>query len=280
MPLLYYGNSSPSIYHLRTTLIICLLFLAAPIQAQQREKAAQQESPKAEASISPPVASPVISQNADVQQPESPVQQTEAAKHETDRGWKSVTRAEGMQIGINALLFIVVLWQTLIYIQQRNLMRQQVAHAKISERAYIGIENIITERLDLVGAYPNVRITFINGGRTPAYKLKIPGHMTFTKAGLPYPHERPETSKQESESFLPAGSPINCNYPFVIPWTFEWAEAVGSEKYFIFLHVEARFTDAWGDNHVRPFKLAFNSSTERWGEYKNPEDTKPVVEIT
>src|SRR5688572_3596567 len=108
--------------------IICVLLLAAPVQAQQRESAAQQESPKAEASISPPAPAPT-SENANIKQPERPIQQTEAAKNETDRGWKSVTRAEWMQLGINALLFAIVLWQTLIYVQQRNIMRQQVAHA-------------------------------------------------------------------------------------------------------------------------------------------------------
>jgi hypothetical protein len=265
-----------STYYLVYYGIICWLLLV-PIQAQQGENASQQKSDEAQSRISQPTVPPA--NNSNVKKPEGPIQEAKPSENKTDGSGQGVTRAEWMQIGINGLLFIVVLWQTLIYIQQRNIMRQQVAHARISERAYIGIKQIGMEHFT-VGATPVVRLTIVNGGRTPAYKLKTPGHMTFTKAGQPFPHERPESSETASESFLPAGSPINCSFPFFVPWTSQWAHAIETQQYFIFLHVEARFTDAWGDEHVMPFKLAYRATDKRWGEYRNPKDSKPIITIT
>lgn len=145
--------------------IVCWLFLV-PIQAQQSENTSQQKGSEAEARISPPTASPA--DNANVKKPEGPIQDAKTSEDKTNGSGQRVTRAEWMQIGINGLLFMVVLWQTLIYIQQRNIMRQQVAHARITERAYIAIQRVMTE-LHTVGQQPVVRVTVVNGGRTPAY---------------------------------------------------------------------------------------------------------------
>jgi hypothetical protein len=253
--------------------IICVLLLAAPVEAQQRENAAQQESPKAEAGISPPAPSPA-SENANVKQPERPVQQAEAAKNEADRGWKSVTRAEGMQIGINALLFVVVLCQTLIYIQQRNIMRQQIEHAKITERAYLGLRTAITEGYDL-GVIPVVRVTLINGGRTPAYEVKAGGILSI---GDRFP-EHPEITEKESQTFLPSGGHINFNFPFHAPLTAKLVSIISSGEWKVFLHMAAHFVDVWGNKQIVIFKLEFNPQGERWGSYKGPDEEKPIVTI-
>jgi hypothetical protein len=259
--------------------IICWLLLV-PIQAQQSENTSHQKSSEAEARISPPAPSPA--NNANVKEPEGPIQETKPSENETDRGGQRVTRAEWMQIGINGLLFVVVLWQTLIYIQQRNTMRQQVALARIAERAYIGIERVVTE-FHTVGQQPVVRITVVNAGRTPAYGLRLPAHLTHTRAGQPYPHERPEFTNKPSESFLPAGSPTTFSLPFpppLTPWTAELAKSIATKEYFLYVHVEAQFDDVWGDKHVQPFKLFYRVSDKRWAEYKDPKDAEPVVEIT
>lgn len=180
---------------------------------------------------------------------------------------------------LSAFVLAAVIVQALIYNQQRKIMAAQIENARISERAYIGIKQIITEN-QVVGAVPNVRVTLLNGGRTPAYSLKAPGHMTFTKAGLPFPHERPETTKKEGSGFLPAGNETTYNYRFVVPWTPEWEHAIETGQYVIFLHMEAQFVDAWGDNQITPFKLAYRATDQRWGEYKDPKDTEPIITIS
>jgi hypothetical protein len=100
-------------------------------------------------------------------------------------------------------------------------------------------------------------------------------------ASLPYPHERPESTDKATESFLPSGHKTTFSYPFfapLVPWTAQWAHAVKSKEYFIYLHVEAQFVDAWGDQHIRSFKLFYRVSDNRWAEYKDPKDAEPIVE--
>src|ERR1051326_1470527 len=111
---------------------IVLLFLL-PVQAQQGENASQQERAKAQNRISPqPSAAQSTAENPNIQKPESPIEQAKGTDQE--RGNRdSVTRAEKIQIGINAVMFLVVLAQTVIYIQQRNIMQKQIELARISE---------------------------------------------------------------------------------------------------------------------------------------------------
>lgn len=104
-----------------------------------------------------------------------------------------------------------------------------------------------------------------------------------TRAGLPYPHERPESTERATESFLAAGGRTTFSYPFVgplVPWDLQWANAIAQEQYFIYLHVEAQFVDAWGEKHTRAFKLAYRARDDRWAEYKDPKDIEPIVEVT
>ena len=91
-----------------------------------------------------------------------------------------------------------------------------------------------------------------------------------------------ETNEKATETFLAAGSRITYNYPFVgplVPWNAQWATALANEEYFLFLHIEAQFVDAWGDNHVIPFKMAYRASDDRWGDYKDQSETEPIVEV-
>jgi hypothetical protein len=184
---------------------------------------------------------------------------------------------------LSAFVLAAVIVQAVIYHQQRKIMAQQIENARISERAYIGIEKVATESYEVGATHPVVRVTVVNGGRTPAYNLKMPGHLTVTRAELPYPHERPESSDKATESFLPSGHKTTFSYPFfapLVPWTAQWAQAINSKEYFVYLHIEAQFVDAWGDQHVRSFKLFYRVSDKRWAEYKDPKDTEPIVEVT
>src|SRR5688572_25839176 len=68
---------------------------------------------------------------------------------------------------LSAFVLAAVIVQALIYHQQRKIMASQIEHARISERAYIGIVTVVTEN-QIAGRHPVVRITVVNGGRTPA----------------------------------------------------------------------------------------------------------------
>src|SRR5687768_8097828 len=94
---------------------------------------------------------------------------------------------------LSAFVLGAVIVQAIIYHHQRKIMAQQIENARISERAYIGIVTVVTEN-QIAGKHPVVRITVVNGGRTPAYNLKMPGCLIVAIAGTPYPDQRPESS--------------------------------------------------------------------------------------
>jgi hypothetical protein len=253
-------------YFCTTGFILLLIFSA---HAQQAKNAPQQETPKAENSETP--ASSV--QNADIKQPESPIKATQSGQDQPSRGGDTVTRAETIQIGINALLFLVVLWQTLIYIQQRNVMRQQVAHAKVSERAYIGVKEAVLNGLS-VGSEPCFTVIFLNGGRTPAWKVKVPARVGMADT---FQDEGPDNAR-EGTTFMPAGDEREVNYPIPVKMNGAWLEAISTGKKKVYLSGEVYFQDSWGEQHLHSFKLIYNPAIGRVQDYKG-EEIEPEIKI-
>jgi hypothetical protein len=255
-----------------------ILLLVFSVQAQQGKQAAQQETPKAQSEVSPParpVETPV--QNSDVQKPEGPIQKAKASEDETDSSGQRVTRAEWMQIGINGLLFVVVLWQTLIYIQQRNIMGKQVAHAQTSERAYIGVKGTTWDYT--LGAIPMLKITVLNGGRTPAYKVKLPGRLTIQDEAA-FPDRAIKLGNVIGSTFMPAGAQATFRFPLTFALTIEWMHAIDTEARYLFFNGEVHFEDCWGNSQVTPIKLKYRATESVWADYKDPETTKPTVTVT
>jgi hypothetical protein len=260
-----------------TTGFICLLFFVAA-QAQQGQNRSQEESPSAQNKISPPVSMPSAPANqTDIKQVESPVQSSKSSNQENNGWGKPITRAEWMQIGINVLLFLVVLSQTLIYLQQRNIMHRQVETARVSERAYVGIKMVQTKDF-VIGQTPIVHVVILNGGRTPAWKVKVPSTLRIVEpTGVPDEHF--ETSDKESSTFLPAGIAIDFNYPFPFVLTSKWHRAITTGERRVFLSGEVHFEDCWGEKRIFPFKCAYKYKTGGWGDYKDPKETEGKLSI-
>ncbi len=223
-----------------------ILLLAFSAHAQQSKQAAQQETPNAQSETSPP-AKPAETpiQNADIQKPERGIQDNETAKNEG--GGSKVTRAEKIQIGISAVMFLVVLWQTLIYIQQRNIMRKQVAHAQISERAYLGVTQIGLSPL-VVGQVPVISGFIENFGRTPAYRVRAPGHITLEPAGKRTKSELVESRfPGANESPLGANSKRRITYEFPGPCTAIVKHQIESGQITVFFQMTIWYHDVWGN---------------------------------
>jgi hypothetical protein len=210
-----------------------------------------------------------------VQQPQASVERAEGQQREKDANRPTLT--DWIQVGINGALLVIIVFQTAIYRQQRKIMQRQIEHAKISERAYIGIKQVVTENYSL-GAVPVVRVTIVNGGRTPAWKLKTPATFRLTDEG--FPHERPDLGDVVGSSFLPAGSWTTCSLPFGIELTPEWNKAIQTGKRRAFVHMEVHFEDAWGQPQITSFKLEYRLEDGRWGEYKAEGTADPIMEIT
>lgn len=211
-----------------------------------------------------------------IKTPQSATEATITAKNQ-DPPADKIKRSEWVQIFIGAFAAIVILWQAWIYNQQRKIMKQQVETARVSERAYIGIKMVETKNF-VVGQTPVVHVVVLNGGRTPAWKVKVPTTLRIAEPTR-VPEDHFETSDKESSTFLPAGISIDFNYPFPFVLTPSWQHAILTGQRRVFLSGEVHFEDCWGEKRVFPFKAAYKHKTGGWGDYKDPEDTEGQLSI-
>jgi hypothetical protein len=200
--------------------------------------------------------------------------------------WPNLT--ERMKFFTSTLWILVttfaVIAQVVIYRKQWQIMERQVEIARIAERAYIGIKSTATENFTL-GYVPVARITVLNGGRTPAFKLKAPASFVI---GTEFPSERPELGNVIGTTFLPAGLSTTYNYPFPIKLDPNWMRVFQAGKRKAFLNIEFHFEDCWGERQVTPLRLECKVIVDvrrgtceaRWGEYKDGQNVEPIIEIT
>jgi hypothetical protein len=148
-------------------LLVVIFLCVQPGEAEPGENSAQQKQPNGQSSIQPPSATPQSPINdSKVEKVESPTRKSES---DNEQG-KPITHAEAIQIGINSFIALVVLGQFLVYNQQRKIMQAQQSLAAISERAYIGIQDVVLKTLES-GAHVRVVIGLRNGGKTPRLRL-------------------------------------------------------------------------------------------------------------
>ncbi|HVS81906.1 MAG TPA: hypothetical protein VHE60_09225 [Pyrinomonadaceae bacterium] len=136
--------------------VTCILVLL-PAQASKPIHG-QTERNNTSNQITPPVsASPVYKPSV-----ENPVRPGQNAEGQQEEKPTAFTRPEVLQISISGLLTLIVFWQLIIYIQQRNV-------AWRSERAYVGVDTLQFIRPLVPGEPPAVLVVFRNAGRTPAW---------------------------------------------------------------------------------------------------------------
>ena len=252
--------------NLRTT---GFLFLLVAFGGQIEPVPANQDASQNEAAATPQ-ATPAV------QKPSSPAE-TGIAPQNQNPPSDAIKRSEWVQIFISGFVALVVLWQAWVSHQQRKIMQHQLEIARVTERAYIGITGVDHENF-AIGMQPVLRVTILNGGRTPAFKLKAPA--TF-RIGSEFPDERPDLGDVVGSAFLPAGTSTTFSYPYIIVLTPTWLRAFETGERTVFLNMEIHFEDCWGEPQVTPFRLEYRGSTDRrWGQYKDPEDVEPIITVS
>lgn len=243
-----------------TFFLIAFLYQVESVPAYQ---AAAQSNQSANAQASPTVEQPLSETK------------TPVASNDTEPASDEIKRAEWVQIFINSFVALIVLWQAWTYYQERKILEQQVSIAQISERAYIGVTSIKTVDFT-IGKIPVVKITILNGGRTPAWRVKVP--MTL-RIGDVFPSERPELGNVVGSAFLPAGVDATFSAPFTFVLTPQWKAALESGDRTAFIHGEVHYDDCWGSPQIFPFKFVCRKDGT-WKDYKDHNQTEPIIEIT
>lgn len=246
-------------------LLIVLLGLFYQVESLPTYRSAAQENKSADGQTSPPtIEKPLTAKD------------TAASSNNTEPTADKIKRAEWVQIGLNSFIALVIFWQAWTYSQQRKIMQIQTDNAHITQRAYLGVKGAEMEKFTL-GEVPVVRVTVLNGGQTPAFKLKAPGILSV---GTEFPHERPEIGGAVSSTVLPAGVDMTFSYPFTFILTPAWLQAFQKGERLIFVHGEAHFEDCWGEAQVFSYKLAYRAADGRWGDYKDPDEVKAKITVT
>lgn len=168
----------------------------------------------------------------------------------------------GFMFSFTALVVIIV--QSVIYVQQAAFMREQINLTRIAERGYVGIEKARLVNGLTIGERPIVRITFRNGGRTPIWSMR---HPTRIKIGTTFPPGRPIQFPGEGGGFLPAGLTRDTEYIINKVVTQEFVDDITSGRVKIFINGENHFKDCWKERRVEPFKLVYMPRVERFAEY-------------
>src|ERR1700686_1971292 len=118
--------------------------------------------------------------------------------------------------------------------QQREIMQSQIESAEVTDRAYVGIANVV---LTVSSDQPTVIVTWVNGGRTPALHFRaMPVLIWNDKPGtnvLRFIDDDYDTGVRGT--FLPAGATLEVPYKQDLKITDEVIKSLlnGSKQLFI-----------------------------------------------
>jgi hypothetical protein len=180
---------------------------------------------------------------------------------------------------LNALIFMAIVFQAFIYSKQWDTMRDSVHEArrsaKIAEEAfhvgeapYLGIAKIAPEAFEDNYA-PMIKITFTNGGKTPAWHV----HSRATavvgpslEKGQSYPLE---TKWHDLENtFFRTGDSRTLEYQHgLFRYSPELHRELGEDKTSIFLIINVHYQDFRKVWHRREFRLVWDYHYRNFKDY-------------
>lgn len=229
-----------------------------------QEKASPSQSQSAQTAVS---SSP--SQTA-IQQAQASVEASKGQNQNQQGNGDQSTFTDWIQVGINAALLVIIVLQTAIYWRQSKIMQAQVDHARIAERAYLGVNTMGLSDL-VIGERPKVTAIVNNGGRTPAFKVRAPGKIDLQPAGK---RSQPEVIKStfapDDNSIVAAGASRLSVYEFTIPCDALMKHRIESGEIAVFVQGTIWYEDVWGNEHHsgfffewNPVQMAFMDRRER-----------------
>jgi hypothetical protein len=170
-------------------------------------------------------------------------------------------------ITVNALsLFVLVaiVVQAFIYHRQRDVMERQLKAAEkaaeaayIAQRAYIGVTDLMITSTSMagtaqlvVGEIPTLRVTWHNGGNTPARNFRAVPYLVFGEKPERRGYLLGDDMSDIKGSFLPAGKEQTVSYPQVEvgfkPVTIEMINDLNSGKKRLYAMILAAYVDFTG----------------------------------
>jgi hypothetical protein len=241
-------------------LAFLLILFVYPAKAAQGENPSQQKRPDSQRKVAPPTPTVTPADNANVEKPQAPIQQAERDNEQAE----PVSRAEKIQIGINAFVALVILWQTFIYVGQRRIMQQQREMSAISERAYLGFVNFEIRQTLPDGLVISAVIE--NGGRTPAFGIEIRTQVSLLPAGtLPPVFPWDKCPSGDQISFIPAGSKRNVDFVNLENVDQKAWNALYDGSAELFADGEIRYKDHVDSTQVFAFGLTFDMNVQEHG---------------
>jgi hypothetical protein len=184
---------------------------------------------------------------------------------------------------INVLVILAVLLQVIIYFrmatQNERLIKASEESAKVArdafhagEAPYFGIAQIAPE--DFKGEYaPYVKITFVNGGKTPAWHFH-----SMAKAIVGRTPEKGQSYDLETEwhdlhnTFFRTNDSRTFGYksPY-FRYSAELEKRLTNKDAQIFMIIKIHYTDFHKDLHHRDFRLVWDSTHNNFKDYDTEE---------
>lgn len=167
-------------------------------------------------------------------------------------------RAKFLAEGVSgAVILAVIIVQTIIYQQQRNLMAQQLDATAIAERAYLGFDQI-----GIVNPIANetivIQAMLVNGGRTPARDVDRKIRVGLVAPPADPPFDWSDAINQPSESgisFMPAGKKTLITFPRILEVAKKDFSDFEAGKRHVYVDGQIRFTDYLGKRQVFAFGM-------------------------
>jgi hypothetical protein len=229
-------------------LSILLLGLFYQAESLPTNRSAAQENQSANSQSSTPA----------IQKP-LPDQETAASGSNAEPTTDKITKAEWVQIGINAFIALIVFWQAWLYRQQSNMMKRQLWETYLTERAYMALRSIeIVGMTDSRG--PTFYWRFLNAGKSPAWNFNL--QIKWTIGPSPVIREWNE-ARAESTVFVAAGQTAKGSTRADKRFPPEAITAIEENSSTLFVQIDCRYLDF--KNRRREARFPGRYDTEKHG---------------
>jgi hypothetical protein len=148
--------------------------------------------------------------------PPKPVHSADETSHHDDCQTCPLSYKDKIDLVLTFVLVVLVAVQSFIAWrlnsisdQQRQIMEKQIEAIETTERAYIGIAKM---QLFISGDEPTIEITWINGGKTPAWHFRCVPSLNIGEKPEPNGPLMDDDFSDIRNSFIPAGAERRVSY--------------------------------------------------------------------
>jgi hypothetical protein len=140
----------------------------------------------------------------------------------------------------------------------------------VGDAPYFGVTGIVFTDLDL-DRYPGVDISFMNGGRTPAWHFHATPTLIF--GNNPESRERWDMQTKAASpanNFYPTGDQKTLEYKQIgFAYTADHRRAITERTAYLFVQVTLSYQDRRKDRHIRTFRFTWDDATGQFVEFES-----------